>query len=29
LCDFRPELGNHWSSQILPMLHLLVTILFS
>jgi hypothetical protein len=31
LCDFRPELNNHWSSQILPMLHLLVkifTILF-
>jgi hypothetical protein len=24
LCDFRPELSNHWSSQILPMLHLLV-----
>jgi hypothetical protein len=32
LCDFRPELSNHWSLQILPMLHLLVksfTILFS
>jgi hypothetical protein len=31
LCDFRPELSNHWSSQILPMLRLLVkffTILF-
>jgi hypothetical protein len=31
LCDFRPELKNHWSLQILPMLHLLVkifTILF-
>jgi hypothetical protein len=24
LCDFRPELNNHWSLQILPMLHLLV-----
>jgi hypothetical protein len=24
LCDFRLELSNHWSSQILPMLHLLV-----
>jgi hypothetical protein len=21
LCNFRPELSNHWSSQILPMLH--------
>jgi hypothetical protein len=31
LCDFRPELSNHWSLQSLPMLHLLVkifTILF-
>jgi hypothetical protein len=30
-CNFRPDLSNHWSSQILPMLHLLVklfTILF-
>jgi hypothetical protein len=24
LCDFRPKLSNHWSLQILPMLHLLV-----
>jgi hypothetical protein len=24
LCDFIPELNNHWSSQNLPMLHLLV-----
>jgi hypothetical protein len=23
LCDFRLELSNHWSSQNLPMLHLL------
>jgi hypothetical protein len=31
LCNFRPELSNHWSLQILPMLHPLVkffTILF-
>jgi hypothetical protein len=31
LRDFIPELSNHWSLQILPMLHLLVkifTILF-
>jgi hypothetical protein len=31
LRNFRPELGNHWSLQILPMLHPLVkffTILF-
>jgi hypothetical protein len=26
LCDFRPELSNHWSLQILPMLRLLVKI---
>jgi hypothetical protein len=26
LCDFKPELSNHWSLQILPMLHLLVKI---
>jgi hypothetical protein len=24
LCNFRPKHSNHWSSQILPMLHLLV-----
>jgi hypothetical protein len=24
LCNFRPELSNHWSLQILPMLHPLV-----
>jgi hypothetical protein len=24
LCNFRPELNNHWSLQILPMLHPLV-----
>jgi hypothetical protein len=31
LCNFRPELSNHWLLQILPMPHLLVnffTILF-
>jgi hypothetical protein len=31
LCNFRPELSNHWSLQILPMPHPLVkffTILF-
>jgi hypothetical protein len=31
LCNIRPELNNHWSLQILPMLHPLVkffTILF-
>jgi hypothetical protein len=24
LCNFRPELSNHWSLQILPMFHPLV-----
>jgi hypothetical protein len=27
LCDFRLEVSNHWSSQILPMLHPLVKFL--
>jgi hypothetical protein len=26
LCDFRPKFSNHWSLQIVPMLHLLVKI---
>jgi hypothetical protein len=24
LCNFKPEFSNHWSLQILPMLHPLV-----
>jgi hypothetical protein len=26
LCNFRPELSNHWSLQTLPMLHLLLKL---